>query len=60
MDPRFFPGEFEITSFPSTGNIKDVLKGWLFKIPEKEKAGSLVCFCKNEFLFLYAFSPIIN
>ena len=60
MDPRFFPGEFEVTSFPSTEKVKDVLKGWSFKIPEKEKGGSLVHFCKSEFLFLYASSPTTN
>lgn len=39
-------------------NIKDALKGWLFKI--HEKGGGLVHFCMSEFLFSYAFSPTIN
>lgn len=58
MDPRFFPREFEVIPFPSTENIKDALKGWLFKI--HEKGGGLVHFCMSEFLFPYAFSPTIN
>lgn len=55
MDPGYFPREFEVISFPSTENIKDVLKGWPFKIAAKEKSGSLVCFCTSEFLFCICF-----
>lgn len=58
MDPGFFPREFEVTSFPSTENIGDILKGWLFKIAAKEKSGSLVCFCTvNFYLYILSLSP---
>lgn len=33
---KIFPREFEVTTFPFTGNVKGVLKGWLFKTPEKD------------------------
>uniref|UniRef100_A0A8B9QLI6 Polycystin-2 n=2 Tax=Apteryx owenii TaxID=8824 RepID=A0A8B9QLI6_APTOW len=52
MDPRSFPRDFEVTSFPSARNIKDVFKGWPFKIPEKEKGGSLAMICKSEFSYV--------
>lgn len=56
--PKLFPREFEVISFPSTGNIKNVLKGWLFKIPEKEMGGSLALSVRaNVYMF---FSPAVN
>lgn len=50
---KVFPREFEVTSFPSTENVKDVLKGWLFKTPEKDE--SLVQFCRSEFFSFKCF-----
>lgn len=47
---KIFPREFGVTTFPSTENV---LKGWLFKTPEKD--GSLLQFCRSEFLVLKCF-----
>lgn len=55
---KIFSRESEVTTFPSTENVKDVLKGWLFKTPAKDE--SLVQFCRSEFLVLNAFSLIRN
>lgn len=55
---KIFPREFKVTTFPSTENVNDVLKGWLFKTPEKD--GNLLQFCRSEFLVLNAFSLIRN
>lgn len=55
---KIFPREFEVTTFPSTENVKDILKGCLLKTPEKD--GSLLQFCRSEFLVLDAFSLVRN